>query len=146
MSVVIFLTIKKKAAWTELVDLTPPSLSFDVPEKGGFHIFFINSESREMPTSFFIVSLSPHSSLAQPLLPPGRQVFGLWLPFCIVGSDGTADALYCEPRIAILWLQWGGQMDTVWAPWPGIKSKVNWQIEESTKNTDWRRQSSSTSL
>lgn len=62
-------------------------------------------------------------------------MFGLWLPFCIVGSDGTADALYCEPHIAIFRLQWGGQMDTVCAPWPGIKSEVNRQIEESTKNS-----------
>lgn len=52
-----------------------------------------------------------------------------------MGSDGTADALYCEPHIAILWLQWGGQMDTVCAPWPGIKSKENRQIEESTKKS-----------
>lgn len=52
-----------------------------------------------------------------------------------MGSDGTADALYCEPHIAVLWLQWGGQMDTVCAPWPGIKTKENRQIEESTKNS-----------
>lgn len=31
----------------------------------------------------------------------GRQVLGLWLAFCIVGSDGTGDALYCEPDIAV---------------------------------------------
>lgn len=48
-----------------------------------------------------------------------------------MGSDGTADALYCQPHIAILWLQWRGQTGTACAPCPGIKAKVTRQSEES---------------
>lgn len=126
----------------------------------GFHIFFINSficylsrfnNLKTKVTSsctrgwqahdsrFIIVCFSSPLSLCQPssLLArfhPGRQVLGLWLAFCIVGSDGTADALYCEPDIAVPWLQSDGQLDTGCAPCPGIKRKTNQQTDFNTWN------------
>lgn len=88
---------------------------------------------------FVIVCFSVPAFLSQPLsllarFHPGRQVLGLWLLFCIVGSDGTGDALYCEPDIAVPWLQSGGQMDTAYAACPGIKRKTNQQTKRLAKN------------
>lgn len=119
-------------------------------KEAGFHIFFINSFTcylsrfnhlklkspqaalrgwQAHDLRFIIVCFSLPASISQPssLLAqfhPGRQVLGLWLAFCIVASDGTGDALYCEPDIAVPWLQSDGQMDSACAPCPGIKRET----------------------
>lgn len=76
-------------------------------------------------------------------LRPGRQVLRLQLPFCIVGSDGTGDALYCEPDIGVPQLQSGGQMDAACAPCLGIKRKTNRAVPDKPpanfgSNDDYR--------
>lgn len=113
-------------------------------KKGGFHIFFINSESRQMPNSFRIVSLSPHSSLAQPLLP--SQEAGVWIMVTVLHCELWWDcwciilwATYCHLLAAVG--RTNGYCLCTLARDKESSKLTDWGIHQ--KQFDWRRQSSS---